>query len=86
MLENTRIRGFEPDDDRVFSSESIVILQTVQKELRFLLDRGYPMKSAMTFIGNHHQLTSRQSLAVMRSTATTENLHISGVFISYCVS
>jgi len=73
-MDKERIRGREPDDDRVFTHENQEIMRRAQQELRFLLDRGYPQKSAMTFIGNHHQLTSRQSLAVMRSTASTENL------------
>jgi len=73
-MDNERIRGFEPDDDRVFAQDKQITLLKAQQELRFLLDRGYPQKSAMTFVGNHHQLTSRQSLAVMRCTAPTESL------------
>ena len=73
-MDNIRIRGLEPDDDKAFNSKQIEKLIMVQQELQFLLDKGYPMKSAMTFIGNHHQLTSRQSLAVMRCTAPADSL------------
>ena len=72
MADNSGVRGLEPDDDRAFAPETSSKLAGAQRELRFLLDRGYPQKSAMTFIANHHQLTSRQSLAIMRSTAATE--------------
>ena len=47
-------------------------LFTAQQELRYLLDRHYPMKSALTFVGNHHQLLSRQSAALARMTDATE--------------
>ena len=73
MNEN-KIRGFVNDDDKVFGSIAIPKLKTAQEELHFLLDRGYPMKSAMTFVGNHHQLTVRQALAVVRAAASQRNL------------
>ncbi|MCL2164822.1 MAG: DUF434 domain-containing protein [Oscillospiraceae bacterium] len=69
-------RGLEPDDNRMFGVEQTGKLKSAQLELSFLLDRGYPIKSAMAFVGNHHQLTSRQSLAVTRSTASTESLSV----------
>ena len=73
-MDSIRIRGLEPDDDKVFAPKQIEKLTAAQQELHFLLNRGCPIKSAMTFIGNHHQLTSRQSLAVMRSTAPSASL------------
>lgn len=67
-------RGLRDDDDRYFAPPQISRLRTAQEELRFLLDRGYPIKSAGTFVGNHHQLTIRQLLAVTRSTSSSVNL------------
>jgi len=75
MNEN-KIRGFVGDDDKVFDPAAIPKLKTAQEELHFLLNRGYPMKSAMTLVGNHHQLTVRQSLAVVRATASSDNLSL----------
>ena len=73
MNEN-KIRGFVDDDDKVFSSVAVAKLRRAQEELYFLLNRGYPMKSAMTFVGNHHQLTVRQALAVVRASASQKSL------------
>ena len=74
MMNEIKIRGFVDDDDIAFGLSAIPKLSTAQEELHFLLNRGYPMKSALTFVGNHHQLTVRQSLALVRATASTENL------------
>lgn len=73
MSEN-RIRGFVPDDDIVFGSKNIPKLKTAQREIKFLLDCGYPMKSTVTFVSNHHQLTVRQSIALTRATSSSENI------------
>ena len=73
MNEN-KTRGLVDDDDRFFGLSAIPKLMTAQEELHFLLNRSYPMKSAMTFVGNHHQLTVRQKLAVTRATASQKNL------------
>ncbi|MCL2773948.1 MAG: DUF434 domain-containing protein [Oscillospiraceae bacterium] len=69
-----RIRGFQDGDDRFFSPQQICKLKTAQEELQFLLCRGYPVKSAGLYVGNHHQLTSRQILAVVRSTSSSQSL------------
>jgi len=73
-MTQTRIRGLQDDDGRFFSPLQIAKLLTAQEELRYLLDRGYPIKSAATFAGNHHQLTARQLLAVTRCTSSAQSL------------
>ena len=73
MSEN-KIRGLVDGDDKAFDPAQLSRLKTAQEELHFLLCRGYPLKSAMTFVGNHHQLTVRQALAVARSTASPNSL------------
>jgi len=75
-MSETKIRGFIADDYKIFSPPQILKLKTAQEELRFLLDRGYPIKSAMTFVGNHHQLTVRQALAVTRATSSRASLEL----------
>ena len=72
------IRGLHGDDDKFFTPAQIDKLKTAQEELRYLLDRGYPIKSAGTFVGNHHQLTARQLLAVVRSTSPLRSLKVRG--------
>ena len=42
--------------------------------LNRLLDRGYPIKNVVTFIGNHYLLSNRQRLALTRSTSSTTSL------------
>lgn len=69
-----RTRGLLPEDAQYFAPAALEKLREAQRDLQFLLNRGYPMKSAMTFVGNHHQLTTRQALAVTRATAATERL------------
>ncbi len=74
MTEKTRIRGLTDKDDKMFAPPWIERLLRAQTELRFLLDRGYPMKSAATFVGCHHQLSARQILALTRSTSSSRQL------------
>lgn len=75
MIEK-KIRGYFPDDDHSFCKEEVGKLRQAQEELQFLVDRGYSMQSAVTFVGNHHQLTTRQRLALIRSASSSEHLKI----------
>lgn len=68
MTEYGRSRGLLDGDDKAFSPGMREKLAAAQRELQFLLNRGYPMKSAATFVGNHHQLSARQLLALTRAT------------------
>jgi len=63
-------RGYEPKDGLEFGAKSLDKLNAAAQELRFLLNRGYDVKSASTFIGNHHLLSERQRLALARITST----------------
>lgn len=75
MKEN-KIRGYFPADDHHFCGEEVMKLKEAQQELRFLLDHGYPMQSAVTFVGNHHQLATRQRLALIRAASSSQYLCI----------
>ena len=68
-MDAPRIRGLLPEDDQAFSPAMREKLCQAQHELQFLLQQGYPTKSAAVFVGNHHQLSSRQLLSLTRSTA-----------------
>ena len=61
-------RGYSPADRHDFSPDALVLLRSAQEEMQWLLDRGYPMKSAVQFVGGHHQLTARQRSALQRAT------------------
>ena len=67
-------RGYVPDDERNFSLESIEKLRVASRHVLYLINEGYDLKQATTFVGNHFLLSERQRLAVMRSLATAEQL------------
>lgn len=74
MNERVVKRGYVNTDIIEFSMESLVKLKKAQQELYWLLDRGYTMKNASTFVGNHYLLSERQRLALVRSTADSHTL------------
>jgi hypothetical protein len=43
------------------------LLRIASSELEWLLERGYPLPSSLVLVGNHHNLDSRQRLALQRS-------------------
>ena len=69
-------RGFVPEDERNFSPEALQVLRTASRHVRYLVNEGYDLKSASTFVGNHYVLSERQRLAIMRSVATDEQMAV----------
>ncbi|MDE5620710.1 MAG: DUF434 domain-containing protein [Ruminococcus sp.] len=70
-------RGFVPTDAREFgTSENLEKLRKSAEEVYFLVNRGYVMKNAVTFVGNHYLLSERQRTAVARSVSSEENIKI----------
>lgn len=67
-------RGFVPEDEQSFSPEGVKRMQTASAHVFYLLNEGYDLKQATTFVGNHLQLSERQRMAVMRSLASSEQL------------
>lgn len=63
-------RGFVPEDEQNFSADAIRKLKTASKHICYLLNEGYDLKSASTFVGNHFLLSERQRLALARTVAT----------------
>ena len=60
------LRGYCPTDERDFQKQ----LNTIRKagsDVCYLLNQGYPVKSATEFVGNHYLLSERQRLALARS-------------------
>ena len=70
----TVTRGFVPEDKKEFTGEGIEKLKKAAEEVAFLLERGYSVKTATTFVGNHHLLSERQRLALARGLAAKEVL------------
>ncbi len=67
-------RGYVPEDERNFAPEAIHTIQTASRHVRYLINEGYDLKQASTFVGNHFLLSERQRLAIMRSLAMDEQL------------
>ena len=67
-------RGCVPEDERNFTPEAIRTMQKASCHVRYLINEGYDLKQASTFVGNHFMLSERQRLAIMRSLATDEQL------------
>ena len=67
-------RGYVPEDERNFSASALEIMRTASRHICYLINEGYDLKQASTFVGNRFLLSERQRLAIMRSLATTEQL------------
>ena len=67
-------RGYVPEDERNFSPSSLQTLRMASRHIDYLINEGYDLKQASTFVGNHFLLSERQRLAIMRSLATKKQL------------
>lgn len=69
-------RGFLPKDEKEFAGESIEKLYHAGQDLYYLLNQGYQVKGASTFVGNHYLLSERQRLALTRSVYAREDIEM----------
>ena len=67
-------RGFVPTDAETFGAGGLARLKEAVQDTRYLLNRGFENSGAVTFVGNHYQLTERQRLALMRGLAARKEL------------
>lgn len=67
-------RGYSPNDKAEFYGDAARKLHLAGQDLYYLLDRGYPIKSASVFIGNHFLLSERQRLALVRAVSPSESI------------
>lgn len=67
-------RGYVPADEKEFSGENLEKVKRAQSDIFMLIDRGYPIKNASTFAGNHYLLSERQRLAIVRATSPSEDI------------
>lgn len=67
-------RGFVATDIRDFSYKSIQTLKRASDDVLAIIDRGYPIKSVSTFVGNHYQLSERQRVAIVRAVSPTADV------------
>ena len=69
-------RGYEPEDERAFTGEQLMLLSKAADEMRYLLNRGYQTKQASIFIGNHYMFSERQRLALARTISSDESIEL----------
>lgn len=67
-------RGYSPDNQRDFTGLALETMEHAAEELYFLLNRGYSIKGASTFIGNHYLLSDRQRVALTRMVSSEKNI------------
>jgi len=66
-------RGLAPQDERLFGARQLPALRAAAADLCWLLDRGYAPRSAIELVGNRHNLTARQRMAVSRHACAHED-------------
>lgn len=69
-------RGFVESDKKEFGENAIPMLKKAAEELFWLLNRGYAMKSASVFVGNHYMFSERQRIALARTVSPKTALEI----------
>lgn len=67
-MKNVR-RGYVTDDEKRFNAQNMEKISFCAYETAFLLERGYPLRSAVTISSNHRLLDERQRNAMARMTA-----------------
>jgi hypothetical protein len=67
-------RGYLPNDEKEFSSESVQKLYRAGHDLYYLLNQGYNIKGASVFVGNHYLLSERQRQALVRAISSAKNI------------
>jgi hypothetical protein len=74
IMSKTTRRGYVPSDEKEFGDEYRDKLYKAGEELLYLLNRGYKIKGASTFIGNHYLLSERQRLALVRGISKSDDI------------
>lgn len=70
MSSEHRHRGSHPADQALFGPRMIPILRAATADLCWLLSHGYAHRSSLALVGDRHQLTARQRLAVGRASCS----------------
>jgi hypothetical protein len=66
MARHQSHRGPGPKDLKLFGAQQIPALRGATRDLCWLLDHGYALRSAVQLVGNRHNLSARQRLAISR--------------------
>lgn len=72
MARHQSHRGPASKDERLFGTRQLPALRAATHDLCWLLDHGYASRSATELVGNRHNLTSRQRMAVSRCACSAD--------------
>ena len=67
-------RGYCLTDEKEFHGKAASVLKAAAANLYYLLNRGYPIKGASVFVGNHYLLSERQRLALVRAISPRDSI------------
>lgn len=67
-------RGFVPTDSRDFNEKNIAVMRKAQADIFYLVNHDYPIKNAVTFVGNRYQLSERQRTALQRAVSSEKSI------------
>ncbi len=73
MASHQTHRGAAPRDARFFAAGQLPVLRAAAADLCWLLDRDYAARSALELVGNRHNLTSRQRMALSRYACSSKD-------------
>lgn len=76
MMSRAVVRGYSPNDKKEFSEQSMKNLLQAKGDLRYLLNNGYNIKGAATFVGNHYMFSERQRLALIRAVSSDKSIQM----------
>ena len=74
MPDKRKHRGRHPRDEQLFASGWHDTLRSAVDDSAWLLSRRYAESATLKLVGDHYSLTSRQRMAVRRSTCSDESL------------
>ena len=69
-------RGHVPSDEKEFNEASMKIMKMAGEDIFYIINRGYSIKSAVTFVGDHYLLSERQRMALTRIISSADNISI----------
>ncbi len=67
-------RGYVVNDKIEFTGKGLECLKKAAEDTQYLLNHGYPVKGATTFVGNHYMLSERQRLALARAISPCQDI------------
>lgn len=72
-MANQTHRGPAPEDQKLFAARRLPALRAAATDLCWLLDRDYAQRSALELVGNRHNLTACQRMALGRYACSNED-------------